>query len=117
MPTFSVLNNEPDRRTYSAGETIFAEGEKGDFLYYIIEGSVDISRKGRILNTLGEGDIFGEMALLDESPRSATAVAKEDVKAAAVDQKRFLQMVAGTPFFAVQVMQLMAERLRRSNES
>lgn len=117
MPNFSILNNEPDVRTYQDGETIFAEGDRGDFLYYIVEGEVEIGRKGKSLNMLGKGEIFGEMALLDESPRSATATAKGEVKAAAINQKRFLQMVAGTPFFAVQVRQLMAARLRQRNES
>jgi CRP/FNR family transcriptional regulator, cyclic AMP receptor protein len=118
MPTsFSILNNEPDIRAFSIGQTIFAEGDTGDYLYYIIEGQVEIRRNDKILKTLLKGEIFGELALLDASPRSATALAKQAVKAAAVNQKRFLQMIAGTPFFAVQVMQLMADRLRHSNES
>lgn len=117
MPSFSILNNEPEIRTFSAGQMIFAEGESGDFLYYLIEGEVEISRAGKRLNTLEGGELFGEMALLDDSPRSATAIAKGTVRAAAINQKRFLQLIIGTPFFAVQVMQLMAARLRARNES
>jgi CRP/FNR family transcriptional regulator, cyclic AMP receptor protein len=117
MTTFPVLTNEPNRMTFQAGATIFAEGEKGDNMYYIVAGQVNIRRRDKVLNTLGSGEIFGEMALLDDSPRSATAVAADQVTVAAVNQKRFLQMIAGTPFFAVQVMQVIAERLRHSNES
>lgn len=68
-----------------------------------------------MLEVLGPGQIVGEMALVDHSPRSATAVARTSCKVVVVPEKRFLFLVQQTPFFALQVMRVMAERLRRAS--
>ena len=117
MPKFDLLRNEPDQHEFTAGQTIFMEGDPGEYLYALMEGEVEIRKGEKVLATLGPGEIFGEMALLDNSPRSASAVAKSDCKIVRVGQARFLQMVTGTPFFAIQVMQVLAERVRRNSES
>lgn len=98
--------------TFVPGETIFREGEPGDRMYAIVEGEVDITAMGHHVSTIGPGAIFGEMALIDSSPRSATASAKATCKVVPVDQKRFMYLVQYTPFFAVQVLRVMAERMR-----
>jgi len=69
----------------------------------------------KVINIIGPGGILGEMALLDNEPRSTTAIANTDCKLAPVDQRRFTFLVQQTPYFAIQVMQIMAERLRRLN--
>ena len=69
-----------------------------------------------VLDTLGPGSLVGEMALIDAQVRSATATAKSACRLAPVTEKRFLFMVQQTPFFALQVMRILAERLRRSNQ-
>ena len=78
---------------------------------------MEIRKGDKVLALLGEGEIFGEMAILDNSPRSASAIAQTDCKVVRVNQDRFLKLLIGTPFFAVEVMQVMAERLRRNIES
>src|SRR5215210_5744335 len=103
---------------YAAGEVIFGEGDKGHNMYVIRSGEVVIERgEGRPMETLGTGGIFGEMALIDGSPRSATARAKSDCVVAPINEKSFLFLVHETPFFAIAVMRTLADRLRRMNES
>jgi CRP-like cAMP-binding protein len=103
--------------TYRAGDTIFTVGDEADELYIIEQGEVDIRLGNRLLATLGENAIFGEMALIDDKPRSATAVARTDVKLVPVSEKQFLFLVSHTPFFALRVMRVLAGRLRTSNMS
>jgi CRP/FNR family cyclic AMP-dependent transcriptional regulator len=102
-------------REYKAGDIIFKEGDPGAEFYVIQTGKVDIQLGNRLLGTLGDHDIFGEMALIDPAPRSATAVAKTDVKLVPVGEKQFLFLVSRTPHFALNVMRTLARRLRAQN--
>jgi CRP/FNR family transcriptional regulator, cyclic AMP receptor protein len=95
-----------------AGTAIFREGDAGEEMYGIVGGQVELSSGGVLLRTLGPDDVFGEMALVDRTPRSATAVALTDCVLAAIDRRRFLFLVQETPMFALQVMSAMASRLR-----
>jgi CRP/FNR family transcriptional regulator, cyclic AMP receptor protein len=99
--------------TYKPGETIFSQGDDGDRMYVIRTGEVEIERDGKIVETLSAGDVFGEMALIDGSPRAATARAKTVCELAPISEKAFVFMVHETPFFALTVMRTLAERLRR----
>jgi CRP-like cAMP-binding protein len=65
---------------------------------------------------MGPGEPFGEMALIDQTPRTATAIAKTPCKLAVIPEKRFLFMVQTTPHFALQIMKVMADRLRKMNK-
>jgi CRP/FNR family transcriptional regulator, cyclic AMP receptor protein len=114
MPIFELLRNEPDVRTFAAGEIIFAEGEAGECMFAVLEGEVDIKKMGMVLETVGPKGVFGEMALIDQEPRSAWAIAKTDCRVAAVGQKRFTLLVQQTPYFALQVMHILADRLRKN---
>jgi CRP-like cAMP-binding protein len=107
-----LFKNDPDAQTVAAGEVIFREGEEGKVLYYIQQGEVELTVNGKPLGTLGEGSIFGEMAIIESGPRSATAKARSDCRLVAVDEKRFLFLVQQTPFFALNVMRTLAKRLR-----
>jgi CRP/FNR family transcriptional regulator, cyclic AMP receptor protein len=100
---------------FAPGDVIFAEGDKGDKMYVIRSGEVEIVRDGRVVETLSPGGIFGEMALIDGSPRAATARAKTACEVAPVTEKTFLFLVHETPFFAIAVMRALAERLRRQH--
>ena len=98
-----------------AGQTIFREGDAGDQMFVVKEGEVEIVVQGRVVETIGPGGIFGEMALIDHQPRSGSAVAKVDSQLVRVDERRFQSLVERTPFFALEVMRIMAHRLRRMN--
>jgi CRP/FNR family transcriptional regulator, cyclic AMP receptor protein len=115
---FQMLANAgfPPAR-FAAGDVIFAKGDKGDTMYVVRNGEVAIERDGHVMETLGGGGIFGEMALIDGSPRSATVRAKTDCEVAPINEKTFLFLVHETPFFAIAVMRTLADRLRRMDES
>jgi len=113
MPSFEIFSREPDLRTFRSGEAIFREGDPGDYLFAIVEGEVDIQVRGAVVDHLAAGSVFGEMALIDRLPRSATALAATDCKLAAISEKRFLRLIEQTPRFALQVMRVITERLRR----
>lgn len=112
MPTFDILRNETDVRAFKAGETIFLEGDAGTCMFAVVEGAVDIDLRGRVVERVEVGGVFGEMALIDHQPRSATARAAVDCRVAAIDEKRFLRLVELTPRFSLHLMQVMSHRLR-----
>ena len=102
-------------RSFAAGDMIFREGEAGDELFVIKQGEVEIRLNGRVLEQLGENDLFGEMALVDGEPRSANAVASTAVDLVPITEKQFLHLVDESPFFALKVMRVLAQRLRTQN--
>jgi CRP/FNR family cyclic AMP-dependent transcriptional regulator len=108
-----LFKDSKDYKTFAPGETIFEAGQSGDFMYVLVEGQVDIMVDDKVYDTLSPGGIFGEMALIDDSPRSATVRAKVYCKVVPLDQYTFTHYVQHSPFFALQVMSVMAERLRR----
>ena len=95
-----------------ADSVLFEAGQPGDVLYVVLSGTVEIRIGAQVVETVGEGGIVGEMALIDKSARSATAVVASEAAVVPVDQRRFLFLVQQTPFFALNVMRVMAERLR-----
>lgn len=117
MTTLNIFRNATDVLSYTAGQTIFEAGAPGDIMYVVQEGIVDIMIAGRIIDTTEPGGIIGEMALISDKPRSAAAVAKTDCKLVPIDEKRFTFLVQQTPYFAIQVMRVIAERLRRYMEA
>jgi len=112
----SLFRNEKQIENYSAGQCIFSAGDPGTVMYVVTEGAVDVIANGRVIETIEAGGILGELALVDQSARSATAVAKTECKLAAIDERRFTFLVQETPFFALHVMGVMARRLRRQTE-
>ncbi len=112
MDTLTLFKNSKDSKAYSTGETIFEAGSDADVLYVIQEGEVDIVAGDTIVQTLGPGEIFGEMALVDKQPRSAAAKAHSDCKVVPIDENRFKFLVQQTPFFAIHVMKVMSGRIR-----
>jgi len=99
-------------QSYSKGDLIFEEGDKGDVMYIILEGSVDLRVGEKLVARPEAGESFGEMALIDDSPRSATAIASSDCRLAPVDSGRFEEMTTETPYFAKHMVRILAERLR-----
>jgi CRP-like cAMP-binding protein len=100
-----------------AGGVIFREGEQADELFVIKSGYVRIQIGNRMVAEFTADDIFGEMALIDSEPRSATAVAITDVELVPITENQFLFLVGQTPYFALKVMRTLAQRLRVTNKS
>lgn len=113
MPIHSITRSAEDAVFYPAGQVIFDIGDRAELMYLVVEGEVEIQFNGRVLQTVGVQDIFGELALIDDSPRSAKAIAKTNCRLAGIDRDRFMALVEKNPDFALEVMQIMAERLRR----
>lgn len=107
-----IAHDKREARAFSAGQRIFSEGQVGDAMYLVLDGEVDLLINGLLVEQLGRGGVLGEMALLESAPRTATAVARTDCKLIAVDEKRFALLVQHTPDFALQIMRVMAGRLR-----
>ncbi|MGN6748979.1 MAG: Crp/Fnr family transcriptional regulator [Xanthobacteraceae bacterium] len=104
-------------RDFKAGDVIFREGEPAQELFIVQSGEVEIRLGNRLLETLPQYSIFGEMALIDNAPRSATAIAATDARLVAVSEKQFLFLISNTPYFALNVMRVMARRLRAANSA
>ena len=112
-----LLGAEVPTRRFAPGDIIFREGDQGTEFFVIERGQVEVRSGNRLLETLGDSDIFGEMALIDDEPRNATVVAVTDVTIAPVSEKQFLFLVRNTPFFALRVMRTLAERLRKQDRA
>ncbi|HJY81847.1 MAG TPA: cyclic nucleotide-binding domain-containing protein [Candidatus Binatia bacterium] len=110
----SIFEHTDQVLEFPAGATIFVEGTPGDVMYVILDGEVEVWAGNDLVEVLGPGEIVGEMALIDASPRSASIVARSDSRLAPVDERRFLFMVPDTPFFALHVMRVLVGRLRRT---
>ena len=116
MATIDIFQNEPNSQSFVAGDLIFREGDPGDVMYVVQEGEVDLFYREQRLETVGPGGVFGEMVLIDAVTRSATAIARTNCRVVPLNQTRFKVHVHHTPYFALQVMQVMADRLRRLND-
>ena len=116
--SFSLLTgNSIETLRVRAGGVIFRKGEQADELFDIKSGYVRIQIGNREIADLTTDSIFGEMALIDSEPRSATAVAITDVELVPISEKQFLFLVSQTPYFALKVMRTLAQRLRATNRS
>jgi CRP-like cAMP-binding protein len=85
-------------------------------MYVVLQGSVSLSINGREVERLEAGGVLGEMALIDTAPRSASAVAASDCRLVPIDQRRFAFLIQQTPNFALQIMRVIADRLRRMDQ-
>lgn len=107
-------------RVYSDGEIIFKEGEQGDRMYVIQSGKVKITKKSASgdlsIATLESGEIFGEMAIFDRLPRSATAMALGDASILGIDKNKLFQTIDRDPTFAFRIIESMSRRIRRLDE-
>jgi CRP-like cAMP-binding protein len=109
----TLLDETPLR--LARGQRLFEAGAAGDGRMYVVrEGTIVLRSGRRVLETVGPGGIVGEMALIDPAPRSATAVAGEDCAVSAVDQRMFDTLVRRVPGLALEVMRILARRLRRT---
>jgi CRP/FNR family cyclic AMP-dependent transcriptional regulator len=108
-------------RAFRKSAVIFAEGSFGDEMYIVHSGAVNLIKQSAqgetLIGTINPGEFFGEMALVDNAPRSVSAVAAADhTRLLALDRDKFLFLVSHQPAFALTVMHILCQRLREMNE-
>jgi CRP-like cAMP-binding protein len=113
LQVLGFIDDKPLR--FSTGDVIFAAGQPGDKMYIVRSGSVELRVGEKVLETVVPGGVFGEMALIDPAPRSATAVAGFDCSLAAIGVDQFHGLVQKVPNLALEVMKVLARRIRRTN--
>ena len=106
---------------YSVGDVIFEEGSSGRELFVVLDGEVEIAKinggRKTVIVTLGKGEFFGEMAVIDGSSRSATAIAASAAtRVMRINHARFVYLVSQQPAFALMIMDALSKRLRVSND-
>lgn len=116
MVFFELFSHNPTIIKIKAGVALFQEGDEGRMMYVLATGNADVFVGNRVVEKLQHGSIVGEISIVLPGPRSASVVASTDCEFVEVDEKRFPFLVQQTPFFAIQVMRVMAERLRRTNQ-
>jgi CRP/FNR family cyclic AMP-dependent transcriptional regulator len=116
MIPIEIFSHKSEKIKILAGQPLFLEGDQGSLMYVLETGIAEVLVQNRLVETLEHGSIVGEMGMVSPGPHSASVLARTDCEFVAVDQKRFQFLVQQTPFFAVQVMRLMAERLRATDK-
>jgi len=115
MNPADLFRQETDTVQLAPGDFLFREGDKRDNMYVLLEGEMDIRLGDYVVETAKEGALIGEMALIDDSPRAANAMAKSACRVAPINQRRFDFLVQQHPHFARHVMKELADRLRHMN--
>jgi CRP-like cAMP-binding protein len=113
MELTELFRHETDLVEVAAGDPVFMIGDPGDRMYVLMAGEVDIVVGNVIVEKAMPGALLGELALVDAAPRTATVLAVSDCKLLPIDVGRFQFLIQQTPNFALHVMKIIAERLRR----
>lgn len=108
------------RHTFSSGDMIFRQGARSDAAYLIVDGDVEILREGsdghdKVLDVLGRGSYFGEMGVIDDQPRSASARARGPVVCMSVEREEFMDMLLRNPQETIDLLKVLFDRLRRTS--
>ena len=115
MNPADLFRQDSDVAQLGPGDILFREGDTRDVAYVLLEGEVKIRLGDYVVETAKPGALIGEMALIDNSPRAANAVAKTSCRLAKIDQRRFHFLIQQTPNFATHVMKELADRIRHMN--
>lgn len=108
----NIFESETQPLTFAAGDVIFSSGDDGSDMFVVKSGEVELRVGGRAVEVVKDDGFFGEMALIEEGPRTATAVAKTACTLIPINEKRFEFMVHEVPFFSLYVMKGLSKRLR-----
>jgi len=107
-------------KLYSDGEVLCREGEEGSVMFVIQDGKIRITKKTDSreveIADLHAGDIFGEMALFEKQPRSATAIASGEARVLSVDRKKLFQLIDRDPTLVLKILESMSHRIRKMDE-
>lgn len=115
MQAIKLFKPSDATHTIPAGQFVFHAGEPASCAYVLLEGEAEVLINDQVVERAAPGSLLGEMALIERRERSASLRAATDCRFVAIDERRFLFLVQQHPFFALHVMQVMAERLRHMN--
>ena len=116
MIFYDLFRNSPVFHELGPGQILFNEGDVENDMYVLTEGQAVIELGGLFFDEIGPGDFVGELAVIDGSPRLATVITQTPCNFVRVDRQRFRYLVAENPAFALEIMAVMAKRLRRAHE-
>jgi CRP-like cAMP-binding protein len=116
MNPADLFSREPNPVRLAPGEILFKAGDASDGMYVLLEGALDILVGDKLVENSARGAVIGEMALIDQSPRGATVVAREASTLAKLDALRFQRLIQQNPFFATHVMRVLVERIRHMDQ-
>ena len=109
LAQIALISNEEAR---DQGDEVFAEGEAGDALYLVVDGKVRVHKQDRVIAELGERECFGEMAILDAAPRSATVTAVSESNLLKITREDFQEIMSEKPEIAMGIIKVLTRRLR-----
>jgi CRP-like cAMP-binding protein len=113
----SKISKSGTERKFEAGTVILNEGETGVGFYLIIDGKAEVRKRKKVISTLSSGDVFGEMSLIDNQPRSADVIAVTPTTTFILSSWAFAGVVTGDPEIALGMMKILVGRLRATNSS
>jgi len=112
-----ALVNDGKELSYKAGDIIVGEGASGVGFYLVLDGKVEVRKGGRVIASLGKGEFFGEMSLIDDQPRSADVIAVAQTRCWALSSWAFNALVKANPDIALVMLKELVKRLRVANRS
>ena len=116
MNPADLFRHEKETVNLAPGEVLFHAGDAGQDMYVLIDGALEVRLGDKVVESASPGAMVGEMALIDDSKRTATVVAVAPSKLVSINLRRFHFLVQQNPFFASHVMKVMVERLRQMNQ-
>ena len=113
---FGLFSDAESWQAYAAGEVVFNAGDFADRMYVVVKGELLLTLHGNEIDRLTDGDVFGEMGMVENRPRNGTVTAVTDCTLIPIDRLRFAALVRQHPGFAIRVMTILSVRLRRRTE-
>jgi CRP/FNR family cyclic AMP-dependent transcriptional regulator len=111
----SIFRNEPTRQTFAPGDILVREGETNDKMFVILGGELEVRVGGKPVAKLSEGNVFGELSMIDKEPASGDVVALSGGEFVTLDERRFLVVATQNPFFTLELLRLLSAKLRAMN--
>lgn len=116
MKTIHLFDDAQEAVPIEADTTIFEQDSYADLMYALVEGELSIIRNNQLLTTIQAGSMVGEMAILENRPHYASAIAKTPCRVVPISRERFRFLIEETPNFAMDMMEIMAERLHQMDQ-
>jgi len=112
----SIFKTEPTRQTFTAGDVLIREGEANEMMFIILSGELEVRVAGKVVATLKEGDLFGELSMIDQEPASGDVVAVNEGEFVSLNEKRFVSVSQQNPFFMMGILRAVTAKLRAMNQ-